>query len=493
MSRMNWKSTMLAAVMLPALAQAAASEGRYIIKFKDGITNGRAMVEAAGGKVKHDLREQNAIAAVLPEQALKGLEASGRVEYVEEDAKRYLMAQSTPYGIDMVQAPQVWAAGATGANRKVCIIDSGFYMGHEDLQTSGVTGYPSGWNTDKCHHGSHVAGTIAALNNTTGVVGVLPNGVNLHIVKVFGDDCSWTYSSDLADAANRCVAAGANVISMSLGGSLKNRTEENAFKSADSKGVLSVAAAGNGGNNRNSYPASYSVVMSVGALDSTKTIASFSQYNSQVEIAAPGVGVKSTVGALDDNTLSVNGASYEGGYITGAARTTGVSGALVDGGLCDSVGAWSGKVVLCERGVISFYDKTMNVQNGGGVAAVIYNNAPGGFAGTLGDGVTSAIPSISLSQEDGQALVASSLGQSGTVVSQYTEPASGYAYYDGTSMATPHVSAVAALVWSYNPNWTNAQVREALTATAEDLGAAGRDNYYGYGLVRAKAALDYLL
>jgi serine protease len=79
------------------------------------------------------------------------------------------------------------------------------------------------------------------------------------------------------------------------------------------------------------------------------------------------------------------------------------------------------------------------------------------------------------------------------VVSSYTEPASGYAFYDGTSMATPHVSAVAALVWSYNTNWTNAQVRQALEATAEDRGTAGRDNYYGYGIVQAKAALDYLI
>jgi serine protease len=234
------------------------------------------------------------------------------------------------------------------------------------------------------------------------------------------------------------------------------------------------------------------VVISVGALDSTKTIASFSQFTTQVELSAPGVGVKSTVGALDLNTITVNGTTYEGGYIDLAARSAGVSGQVVDGGICDSVGAWAGKVVLCQRGTISFLDKTMNVQNGGGVAAVIYNNAPGGFAGTLST-TSSAIPSISLSQEDGQALVASALGQSGTVVSQYTEPASGYAYYDGTSMATPHVSAVAALVWSYNPSWTAAQVREALTATAEDLGAAGRDNYYGYGLVRAKAALDYLI
>jgi serine protease len=60
-------------------------------------------------------------------------------------------------------------------------------------------------------------------------------------------------------------------------------------------------------------------------------------------------------------------------------------------------------------------------------------------------------------------------------------------------MATPHVSAVAALVWSYNTSWTNLRVRNALEKSAEDRGAVGRDNYYGNGIIRAKAALDYAI
>jgi len=494
MSRINWKSTMLAAALVPALAQAAASEGRFIIQFKEGHGNGRAAVESLGGKVKLEISGSRAVAAELPERALQALQNNPAVEFIEEDVKRFPMAQATPYGVTMVQADQVWATGTTGANRKVCIIDSGYYMGHEDLQTSGVTGFPAGWNTDSCHHGTHVAGTIAALNNTTGVVGVLPNGVNLHIIKVFdGANCAWSYSSTLADAANRCVSAGANVISMSLGGGTKSRTEETAFNNANNAGVLSIAAAGNGGNSQLSYPASYPSVVSVGAVDSAKNIASFSQFNSQVEVSAPGVAVQSTVGVREDNTLTVGGVTYSGGYIEGAARTAGVTGTLVDGGLCTSAGAWAGRVVLCQRGTVSFNDKVVNVKAGGGIGAVLYNNVAGGFAGTLGTGVTNTIPAISLSLEDGQAIIAAGgIGQSATERSLKTEPASGYAFYDGTSMATPHVSAVAALIWSFKTSWTNAQIREALQRTAEDRGAVGRDNYYGFGIVRAKAALDYL-
>jgi len=73
-----------------------------------------------------------------------------------------------------------------------------------------------------------------------------------------------------------------------------------------------------------------------------------------------------------------------------------------------------------------------------------------------------------------------------------TLPPNGYASWSGTSMATPHVSAVPALIWSANPSWSAAQIRGAMQATAEDLGATGRDTSFGYGLVLAADALAYL-
>ena len=262
--------------------------------------------------------------------------------------------------------------------------------------------------------------------------------------------------------------------------------------------MLSVAAAGNGGNTSYSYPASYSSVVSVAAVDSNKVVADFSQKNNQVELAAPGVSVLSTVPYKETNTLTVKTITDQtitdqGNWIENAARTAGVTGVLADGGLCDSAGSWSGMIVLCQRGTNSFYDKVSNVQTGGGRAAVIYNNVPGGFDGTLGTGSSSTIPAIGLGQEDGQFLLGNgSIGLQATVVSTSDKPASGYDYFSGTSMATPHVSGVAALVWSYNPAWTNVQIRDALQKSALDLGAPGRDNSYGYGLVQAKAALAYL-
>jgi subtilisin family serine protease len=277
---------------------------------------------------------------------------------------------------------------------------------------------------------------------------------------------------------------------MSLGGGRKSRVEERTFNNLWNKGLLSIAAAGNDGTAHLSYPASYASVISVAAVDATKQVASFSQHNAQVDLAAPGVDVLSTVPWLETNTLSVGTTTWSGNHIEFSGRGN-VPGPIRDGGLCSSIGAWSGAVVLCQRGSISFFDKVMNVQSGGGVAAVIYNNVAGGFSGTLGTGNSSTIPAISLSDVDGAAALASAEATA-TVTSTVSIPNSGYEAWSGTSMATPHVTGVAALVWSYKTSWTNAQVREALERSAEDLGASGRDDYFGYGLVRAKAALDYL-
>jgi subtilisin family serine protease len=67
---------------------------------------------------------------------------------------------------------------------------------------------------------------------------------------------------------------------------------------------------------------------------------------------------------------------------------------------------------------------------------------------------------------------------------------SDYAFFDGTSMATPHVAGVAALVWSNHPECTNLQIRDALRRNAADLEAAGRDDQTGYGLVQAFATVN---
>jgi subtilisin family serine protease len=436
----------------------------------------------------------------LPEQALNGIGRNPHVTLVEDDPVRELHAQTIPYGINAVQAPAAITAGGTGAGIIVGVIDSGVFAAHTDLP-GGVSGKIRGqpdlgfsnqqtWYRDRDSHGTHVVGTIAAVNNTEGVVGVAPGVGGIYMVKVFGDTGQWIYSSTLLAAVQAAVQNGpARVINMSLGGGVKSKSEENGMKNLyNNSGVLLIASAGNAGNTQTSYPAGYASVMSVAAVDSAKALASFSQRNSTVEIAAPGVGVLSTV-SYRNGALTVDGTNFISSALEGSMQGS-VSGALANGGRT-GIGTWAGKVVLVERGDISFADKVANVTASGGAAAVIYNNAPGGFAGTLAPS-TSSIPAISITQEDGQFLIANKLGANAAVSSVATLDTNGYDYFDGTSMSAPHVSGVAALIWSKYPQATNAQVRQALIESAEDLGTAGRDNSFGHGLVRANNALTRL-
>lgn len=481
-----------AALLTASLGLAAASDQRVWIAYKDG---GKGAVQAAlksvNADVHYSMDNRQVFAATIASSALQGLQRNPRIDYIEEDARRFPMAETSPYGIAMVQANLV--SDEFASNRTICIIDSGYDLAHEDLVDNEVTGsLDSGtgyWWTDELHHGTHVAGTIAAMNNNVGVVGVLPKkNIQLFIVKVFNAD-GWAYSSDLVAALDVCETAGANVVNMSLGGTFKSRTENKAFAAANGRGVLSVAAAGNDGNTRKSYPASYGSVVSVAAVDSDKVVAEFSQQNGQVELAAPGVAVKSTVpmGTGREAQTSVNGSSYQALAMEGTPLLSG-TGDLVDCGTAESPCSSSTGAVVCliRRGVIAFSDKVLNCQAGGGVAAIIYNNVPGPLSGTLG-GVATTIPSVGASGIDGAAMLGQ-LGESAFV----SVTATNYAFFDGTSMATPHVSGVAALVWSHYESCSNDDIRAALGATAEDLGAAGRDSAYGFGLVQAQAAMDFL-
>ena len=205
----------------------------------------------------------------------------------------------------------------------------------------------------------------------------------------------------------------------------------------------------------------------------------------------PGVAVRSTVGTgegLEESLEVDDSVVFEATGMEGSAKGT-ADGALfrcdaVDGlgSLNDCAGA-SGNVCLISRGDITFAEKVQECESQGGVAAVIFNNADALFSGTMG-GVATGIPSVGVSGEDGTKLL-SMIGDSAKV----TVDVGSYAYYDGTSMATPHVSGVAALVWSQDTSCTNDEIRNALAGTAIDLGPAGRDNAYGYGLVQASAAV----
>jgi serine protease len=519
----GWGAGVVLALLLvavPLFTVDSAGDARVWVQYAPGKQAAvGAELTRVGAQFHHQFGELEAYVVSVPQKSLAALNRNPNIINIEEDPVRELVynmpsditsnhetpqsEQVVPYGVDMVQARDIWDANRngkidpnapTGAGRTVCIIDTGLFTEHEEMDGVDIIGGlsqtnpdPDMWTYDGHGHGTHVAGTVTAMHNEIGVVGVTPGTVSLFIVKIFDDQGQWVskaHASDLVRAANECETNGANVISMSLSGTHKSRYEERAFDNLYSNGVLSVAAASNDGIEVYHYPASYDSVISVAALDENYVVADFSQHNDQVELAAPGVNVLSTVPYIASAYVNVDGQSYQANHIEYAAYGS-ANGELVDGGRCLTIGAWTGAVVLCERGDISFYEKVMNVQNGGGVVAVIYNNTPENFWGTLGEGNSSEILAISLSQADGQYLVNNKLDSMAEVSSLFTPQASGYEAWDGTSMSTPHVSAVAALIWSWNPMLTNVEIREALQQTAMDLGEPGKDDYYGYGLVQA--------
>lgn len=461
----------------------------------------------------------NSYTVKLDKKGIAALKSRADVEYVEEDAPRRLLSESTLWGQTYVGATQL-SDSLTG-NRTVCIIDSGYDRSHSDLSGNNVTGTNNSGTADwfapgaNNAHGTHVAGTIAAIGNGDGVIGVMPNqNVNIHVIKVF-NAAGWGYSSSLVSAVDTCVSNGADVVSMSLGGPSANNTERNALAAHANNGVLLIAAAGNDGNNTHSYPASYDGVMSVASIDSNKNHSAFSQFTNQVEIAGPGEAVLSTVtrgegrladitiggqsyfssGVVPHNRYIPSGTSYTAGPYNGTATAT-LAECTVNG-TTFNCGNMSNKVCLVERvanQTTNSYPETNPVKacrDAGASAVIVYSNTalPGLQNPFLLDPSNNmTLPTVSVDRATGLAL-RNRIGSSATVATQGNKD---YAYYNGTSMATPHVSGVAALVWSYHPQCSAAQVRNALKQTAEDLGTVGRDNYYGFGLVNATAAKTFL-
>ncbi len=519
----RWRSAFvvgMAAALGLAAAGAVRAGGpdpeRQIVVYKDA-GKARKAVEAAGGKVIRELAKLNALAVKVPAGALANLRANAAIELVEQDAPRYPMSvrapsptgpQVTPWGIDAVNADPTANTGKV----PVCIIDSGYDKGHEDLELKKVTASPDPGTGDPfhdgSHHGTHVAGTISALDNAIGVVGVNGNGLlPIHIVKVFGDDGLWGYSSDLAAAVEKCIDEGhAKVINMSLGGGTPTATEKKALDDALANNVLPIAAAGNDGNGRKSYPAAYDSVMSVAAVDSALVHADFSQFNDDVEIAGPGVAVRSTVPKAQgsESRLAVTEvlgctpsrcvpSTFEVAALQGSAiaevvaplyRCNAVDGIGSPG---DCAGA-AGNICLIQRGSITFVEKVKECKRNGGLGAVIFNNTDAMFTGTL-EGVDAniVIPAVSVAGTAGAELESLTGTEFDLAVGK-----GNYDFFDGTSMATPHVVGVAAAVWSQNTACKARDIRALLDYTAHDVDAPGRDVNTGYGVVDYANAIAHL-
>ena len=334
-------------------------------------------------------------------KTIAALRADPDVVYAEEDGDvRPTFVPNDPLfgqltGLTNIGAPQAWDT-ARGSGVVVAVVDSGLNYTHVDIDANvwsnpgeianngldddgnGLTDDWRGWDfvgpnssqpapdndpADSTAHGSHVSGTIAAEgNNATGVVGVAFLAKVMPL-RVF-DDGARGSSSAIAAAIVYAADEGADVINLSLAGS-GGQALFDAIEYAHQHGVVIVAAAGNDNVDVvTNFPAGHPRVLSVAAVDISDVRASFSNWGSKLDLAAPGVDVLSLDRAAD-----------------------------------------------------------------------------------------------------------------------------GYFLASGTSMASPHVAGVAALVIGVRPTLTVEQVRQTLRASAIDLGAAGKDPLYGYGRVSASNAV----
>jgi len=316
----------------------------------------------------------------------------------------------------LIHLPQAWDVTTGSSNVTVAVIDTGILSKHPDIDANRlVDGYDfirstsnsadgdgidpnpedpgdGGGVRASSFHGTHVAGTIAAnTNNGSGVAGIAWQ-VNIMPLRVLGInggteydiEQAIRYAAQLSNDSNTIPSRKADVINMSLGGPVNSTTAPTAFRLARQAGVILIAAAGNDGSSQLSGPAAYDGVVSVSAVTINKRLASYSNYGSTIDVAAPG----------------------------------------------------------------------------------------GDYSDTNGDGLPDAV--LSSRADD----------SSGTI--KYT-----YDYAAGTSMATPHVAGVVALMKSVYPGLTP-DIFDTMLANGEltdDLGTTGRDNSFGYGLINAQKAV----
>ena len=340
-----------ALLSLPAQAGNGNGASSYLVVLKDAVDPAAvanihsnkygAKVDDVWGSALHGY------AAVIPNDRVAELRGDANVKYVVADGEASISAQSLPYGIDLVNADSSSTQAGNGSgsvsNVNVYVIDTGVDTGHPDLNVVQFVNFTkgSGKNSTDCNgHGTHVAGTIAAKDDTQGVVGVAP-GAPIHAVRVLNcqgsGQWSWIISGINWVTANHAANSVAN---MSLGGPANQAVDDAVRKSAES--VFYGLAAGNDGADAcNQSPARAGAgtnngIATAAAIDSSSREASWSNYGRCVDIWAPGVNVLSTWAGGGYNTIS--GTSMASPHVTGGGALylsghSGASPALVEAAL----------------------------------------------------------------------------------------------------------------------------------------------------------------
>ena len=311
--------------------------GQFIIILKDDASPQEFLQNHGVGKIHQYQHAFNGMAVTASENQLSAMLSDPDVVYIENDAIMRASAQDIPPGIERVGATQSISGSENFNDVTIAILDTGIDLTHPDLNvdtTLSKTFAKGGTDAnDKNGHGTHVAGTAAAINNGIGVVGVAQNA-KLIAVKVLGNGGSGSLSGiiagiDYTTSLNIDTPGTVDVINMSLGGSGSCGSYQAAIDSANAVNITVVVAAGNASDDAaNHRPANCNGVITVSAIKDTDgssggaggsgddEFASFSNYGDKVDISAPGVNIKSTWKGGAYNTIS--GTSMASPHVAGA-------------------------------------------------------------------------------------------------------------------------------------------------------------------------------
>lgn len=300
----------------------------YIVKFNQDIDRAYLQKEILKGKgqILNRLRD-NIYKISLDDEnrdIIKKLEENPLVSYIEPEYLIHIQhipndpGYAKQWNLKLLNLETVWQNWSGSKDTIVAVIDTGILPGHPDLAGNIIPGYdfidddndPTDTNKE-FSHGTHVAGIIGAMtNNQQGIAGINWQ-VSIMPIRVIGKEGTGDYSALIA-GIYWAVDNGANVINLSLAGSMDTIALREAIQYAVQHQVTVVAAAGNNGSSPILYPARYPEVISVGAVGPTRERAYYSNYGPELDLVAPGGDssiltekyntILSTAGYMDNNT-----------------------------------------------------------------------------------------------------------------------------------------------------------------------------------------------